>query len=47
MKCCRAGRNGVECGCYAARKAFFLYNLSDDAMDSSACGSTGTPGVDS
>lgn len=46
MKDCRAGENGVECGCYAARKAFILYNLSDDAVDGFALGGADTAGVD-
>lgn len=46
MKDCRMGENGVECGCYAARKVFFLYNLSNDAVDGLACGGTGTASAD-
>ncbi len=45
MKCCRVGRNGVECGCYAARKAFILYNLSDNAVDVLARGGADTTGI--
>lgn len=47
MKDCRAEKNGVECGCYAARKAFILYNLSDDAVDGFALGGADTAGIDS